>query len=329
MAIQQHPIPQNVTAYQFRLVGDMTVKQFFQIGGGIAIGLFFYATKLPFFFKWPIIGLSVGLGAGMAFLPVEGRPLDQWLLAFFKSIYAPTIYTWKKPGEDSTTPVQPVRQPTTLKPIAQTQAATNDITLPGNLTSGTRPQADVNKPKVNISTPPVHGFTIPKPLPPLNIQAQPKTPTPQVATAPTGSAPVNADKVALPNMSARTHNGGVQPVFSQTLPIPSTPQTPNTIVGMTLTPDGHILESAIVEIKLQGATVRATKSNKLGQFLFAQPLNSGNYQITAEKEGFKFPIFALNLSNQVVSPLKLQAIATISVQPADNYSTNQASSYAR
>ncbi|KKR52786.1 MAG: hypothetical protein UT88_C0021G0001, partial [Candidatus Woesebacteria bacterium GW2011_GWD2_40_19] len=37
--MEQHPIPQNISSYQFRLVGDMTLKQFFQLAGGFLVGL--------------------------------------------------------------------------------------------------------------------------------------------------------------------------------------------------------------------------------------------------------------------------------------------------
>ena len=83
---------------------------------------------------------------------------------------------------------------------------------------------------------------------------------------------------------------------------------------MTLTPEGKILEGAIVEIRLQGSTVRATKSNKLGQFMFLKPLDNGVYQLTAEKDGFVFPTFSLTASDNVILPIKLQA--TSGVTPA-------------
>src|SRR4030067_3261218 len=93
---QQHPIPQQISSYQFRLVGDMTLKQFFQVGGGVLFALLIYSTSLHPVIKWPIILLSTGLGAAMAFLPFEERPLEKWIFAFFRSIYTPTAYFWEK-----------------------------------------------------------------------------------------------------------------------------------------------------------------------------------------------------------------------------------------
>lgn len=94
--MQQHPVPQNVTQYQFRLVGDMTLKQFLELLGGIVVAYLFYSSNLYSIFKWPLALSSILLGFGLAFFPIEDRPLDQWIVNFIKSIYAPTRYIWKK-----------------------------------------------------------------------------------------------------------------------------------------------------------------------------------------------------------------------------------------
>lgn len=93
---EQHPIPQQISSFQFRLVGDMTLKQFFQLAGGAIVALIIYASSIPPFVKWPLIFLFFGLGAALAFLPLEDRPLATWILIFFKSIYSPTLFTWNK-----------------------------------------------------------------------------------------------------------------------------------------------------------------------------------------------------------------------------------------
>ncbi len=95
--MEQHPVPQDVTGFQFRLIGDITLKQFGYLVGGVIVG--YICTKLvliPSLLRWPIGGFFVLLGVGLAFLPIEERPLDRWLMAFFKRIYSPTQYVWKK-----------------------------------------------------------------------------------------------------------------------------------------------------------------------------------------------------------------------------------------
>lgn len=96
--MEPHPIPQDVTSFQFHLVGDMTLKQFMYLatGCGIAYVLFVFLTPHYPLVTWPVIILSTLLGVAFAFLPVGSRPLDHWLWAFLKAIYSPTKRIWKK-----------------------------------------------------------------------------------------------------------------------------------------------------------------------------------------------------------------------------------------
>ena len=99
--MEPHPIPQNVTTFQFHLVGDMTLKQFMYLaaGSGIAYVVFvFFSHDYPYV-SWPIIVISALLGAAFAFLPINSRPLDYWVAAFFKAIYTPTKRAWQKNGK--------------------------------------------------------------------------------------------------------------------------------------------------------------------------------------------------------------------------------------
>lgn len=252
MAIEQHPIPQDVSGYKFRLVGEMTLQQFIWLAAGIIIALIIYSSPLPFFFKYPIATIFACLGAGIAFIPIEGRPLDKWLIAFIKSIYAPTLFVWQK-VED-----------TAIESTMHGQSSPiSSPPLP--LTKG-EPEGVISSGTVNPSVPT---------SPSLNVQSE------------------------ISNVQSATHD--------TRLPIPFTPTTPNMLVGMTLTPEGKILEGTLVEIRQGGITIRATKSNQLGQFLFAKPLEPGVIQILSEKPGFEFDTYALTLTNQIIKPLRLQA----------------------
>ena len=94
--MREHPVPQNVTSYEFHLIGNMTLKQFLELAAGIVVGVIIYSTNLPGVIKWPLIVFFAGVGAMIAFVPFEGRPLDQWFFAFIKAIYRPTQFYWKK-----------------------------------------------------------------------------------------------------------------------------------------------------------------------------------------------------------------------------------------
>lgn len=94
--MEQHPVPQQISAYHFRLVGDMTIKQFVELAAGIVIGWIIYSLPLHPILRWPLVISSVFAGVAFAFLPLEERPLDRWLIAFIKAVYSPTQFLWKK-----------------------------------------------------------------------------------------------------------------------------------------------------------------------------------------------------------------------------------------
>lgn len=99
--MEAHPIPQNVTAFQFHLVGDMTLKQFLYllVGVGIAYLVFvLFSGSFPVV-AWPITFISAILGVAFAFIPISDRPLDYWLGSFLKAVYSPTYKVWSKNGK--------------------------------------------------------------------------------------------------------------------------------------------------------------------------------------------------------------------------------------
>lgn len=93
-----HPVPQNITTFQFKLVGDMTLKQFLYLaaGAGTAYIIFvFFSTSYPLV-SWPLIFIFSLCGVAFAFMPIASRPLDYWVKAFFKATYSQTNFTWSK-----------------------------------------------------------------------------------------------------------------------------------------------------------------------------------------------------------------------------------------
>ena len=94
--MEQHPVPQDITGFKFKLVGDMTLKQFGELAAGAILAYIFYASNWHPFLKWPLVILFGSLGVALAFLPIEERPLDLWIINFLKAIYRPTIFVWKK-----------------------------------------------------------------------------------------------------------------------------------------------------------------------------------------------------------------------------------------
>lgn len=95
--MEQHPVPRNITGFQFKLIGDMTLKQFGYLASGAIFGYaLFKLLPFPSFINIAIGGLIFLIGFAFAFLPFQDRPLDQWLFAFIKSVYSPTQYLYLK-----------------------------------------------------------------------------------------------------------------------------------------------------------------------------------------------------------------------------------------
>ena len=95
-ASSQHAVPQNIMDVEFKLIGDLTMRQFFylMIFSGIAYAA--WTFNVPIVLKWPIVIISVLLGLGFAFVPVEDRGLDEWIVNFFSAVYSENQKIWKK-----------------------------------------------------------------------------------------------------------------------------------------------------------------------------------------------------------------------------------------
>ena len=205
--MEQHPIPQQIASYQFKLVGDMTLKQFTQLAGGILISLLLYASPLHPFVKWPLIIISFLFGVALAFLPIEDRPLSTWIFIFFRAIYSPTYFVWNKsikhpeyfsPEETSAVPasikiaekkeeVQELLAPVVKQTVSTDKLEEKEKTFLTKLTQNfIAPNTTVV-----ISTTPVHTFSdqvLPQvaQTPPAQVQTPPVQPA-QVQTKPTGA----------------------------------------------------------------------------------------------------------------------------------------------
>ena len=77
---------------------------------------------------------------------------------------------------------------------------------------------------------------------------------------------------------------------------------------MVFTKENKIINNAIIEIQDQShRTVRATKTNKIGQFFLATPLDKGSYFIKTEKEGFSFNTISIQLEDKIYPPIEIRA----------------------
>ncbi len=94
-ANRQHPVPQNVMDVEFKLIGELTIRQFSYL---VVFGILFlitYKSPLPFLFRIPLLIIEVLAGISFAFLPYNDITLDKWTVNYIKAITSPRIRIWK------------------------------------------------------------------------------------------------------------------------------------------------------------------------------------------------------------------------------------------
>jgi hypothetical protein len=330
--MQQHPIPQNVTQYQFRLVGDMTLKQFLELASGMVLAYLFFASNLIFIVKWPLVILSLLFGAGLAFFPLEDSPLDQWIINFIKSIYAPTRFTWQKTNKIPRLFLFEAHAPEVITTITKTikapvaasnQSSISDLTekeasivksLDGLFSSVPQiTQTDstlkkveeiITKPsilvrKLNPATE-VAGIVLHTPLPD-------STPIPKEAVIVTPGLVKQVTNTIFTAPSAPQSRAAPERTAPKNISLPASPKDPNLITGAVVDQSGKLIENAIVQIvSSDGIPQRAMKTNSLGQFYTSTPLSPATYVIEVDKMGLTFAPQQIVVNNTILSPVELR-----------------------
>ncbi len=96
--MDNHPIPQDITGFQFKLIGNMTIKQFAYLAAGAVAAWVVYSSPLFFLIKYPLVFIFALGGACFAFVPIEGRPMDVMLANFIRALFNPTQFVYEKSG---------------------------------------------------------------------------------------------------------------------------------------------------------------------------------------------------------------------------------------
>jgi hypothetical protein len=94
--MEQHAIPRQITNFEFKLIGFLTIKQFIYLLISIPTGiLVFYIFPVPILNF--LLGLAVaGAGVAFAFIPINDRPMEVWVRNLIKRLSSPTQYFFKK-----------------------------------------------------------------------------------------------------------------------------------------------------------------------------------------------------------------------------------------
>ena len=89
----QFQVPQFIET-EDKIVGPLSLKQFFYLAAVAAVGFVFYF--IIDFWLWLIIMFFVGgLGLAVAFVKVNGQPLSKILLSGMKFFWQPQTFVWQ------------------------------------------------------------------------------------------------------------------------------------------------------------------------------------------------------------------------------------------
>ncbi len=271
--MEQHAIPRQITSFEFKLIGFMTLKQFLYLvifaPAGYIIFMIFPIPLLNI-----ILGLAVGfLGIALAFVPIQDRPLDVWIKNIWKRLNSPTQYTYHKHN-----------QPITL--LQNLYYVADPHHVMAHIESQQMLAAYLAKTKQTVQ---------PNPQKKQIQQSFQDKIVPQTVTAPVIENISAPPKTAQQIIDVFTSSVAPQPPVQQTatpqpMPIPQTDKKPF-FIG-TIKNGKHIpLPGILIYVKNQQNTpVRLLKTNQHGIFATFNPLPSGDYifEIKDSKNSYLF-----------------------------------------
>ncbi|MFA5881041.1 MAG: hypothetical protein WC834_02505, partial [Eubacteriales bacterium] len=84
---------------EFKIIGDLTLKQFFFLLIFCGLAYMSFMAVQPFIIKWFLVVFFVGIGLCFAFLPLGDRGLDVWIVNFLKAMLLPNQFVYRKQEE--------------------------------------------------------------------------------------------------------------------------------------------------------------------------------------------------------------------------------------
>ncbi len=342
--MDNHPIPQDVTGFQFKLIGNMTVKQFAYLATGITLAGITYKLPIYFLIRFPLCAIFALVGTGLAYFPISGRPMDVMIGNYIKALFRPTQFVYEKLGGQIYFPNK-----TLIASMGKNMRnKVNFSMLPKDklkiyLDSLDTKQKNVVDEKENHflmsvsnlaakNTPSQPNTTSNQNVSRLNLQPNlaqqtysaiplknqhpievlAKHPSPPTAqpSGPAISQGASFTKVAAKMRPSREEKKNAEPPakgFNRTIGMPNIPNSPNLITGITKDARGNDLSNILVEIKdKDGNPVRAFKTNEFGRFASATSLANGTYTVEFEdpQGQNRFGKIAINATGQIILPIE-------------------------
>ena len=274
--MEQHAIPRQITSFEFKLIGFMTLKQFLYLVIFAPLGYIVY-----FIFPLPFINILLGiavaaLGVALAFLPVNDRPLDIWLRNIWKRLNSPTQYTYHKHN-------QPIALLQNLYFVSDPHHVIAHIESQQMLAAyleKTKQTAQPNPKKKQIQ----EAFQ-------SSAVMQSAVLPPPIQTAPLQTAVQSAQAYSAPVMPQEASTTPVSPIQTEHKPF---------FIGTVKNGKRIPLPGILLYVKnSQNAPVRLLKTNQHGIFATFNPLPPGEYtfEIKDPKSSYLFDTMKITIQD--------------------------------
>ncbi|KXK07996.1 MAG: PrgI family protein [Microgenomates bacterium OLB22] len=252
--MEEHAVPKQITTFEFKLIGFLTVRQFLYILIFSAFGYLIYVLA-PFRLIGVIGGLvSAGVGTAFALIRFNERPLDHAVRMLFVRLTSPSQYFFSADNKPSQ--VRNVSYPTMTTSQLETPATTIE------------PQSIPITPSVPV----VHVLQQPS-LPP--VQDLPPQPMSIPPTQTDIATPINPTALSTPVVSSTDQSALSEKKLFITGVVMNTKELP--------------LPNMLIYIKDQsGKILRLLKTSEKGQFSSVQPLPDGVYTMETQDPQQRF-----------------------------------------
>lgn len=278
--MEQHPIPRNITGFEFKLIGFMTLHQFIYLVIFFPIGFIVYKL-VPIPFINILLGLiTAAIGVAFAFIPYQDRPLEGWLRNLWKRLNAPTQYIYHK----NNPPVEILQNLYFVTDPHKVLAHIESREKLSAYLAKTKPVMRTDPKKQHIQT------LLQKPSTQLGIPKTPGAPVPsQAPTAPSSTPLPPSTTHAPPALESLAH------------PF---------LIGVVKNNKRIPLPGVLVYIKDQQAKpLRLLKTNPHGVFASFHELPKGEYtvEIKDPKGGYFFDTMKLSITNEPPKQLEINS----------------------
>lgn len=94
--MEDHPVPRQITTFEFKLIGVLTIKQFVYLVIFTCLGVIsFFIIPIPFL-NIVVSAVTIFLGFVIVFVPFNERPIDTWIFNLIKRLTSPLQYYYYK-----------------------------------------------------------------------------------------------------------------------------------------------------------------------------------------------------------------------------------------